>query len=104
MSFVTRNTDISVGISSYGGKCCPHVWVSVHTGGSNTVRANGKAVMRAPGDEGSSTDPHSPTSMSLTGATRTFVDGRSVHRLGDLHMVTGGVGVVVSASPNVTAE
>lgn len=103
MSAVTRNTDISVGICSCCCPACPHVWTSVHIGGSSDVLADSLGVMRAPGDIGASTCPHCPISFSLTGSGTVFVDGRAVHRLGDIHIVGCGIGVVVSASPDVFA-
>lgn len=77
--------------------------MSVHVGGSADVKANGLGVMRAPGDIGSSTCPHCPTSWSVGGSGTVRANGRGVHRLGDLHVVSCGTGVVVSASSNVNA-
>lgn len=101
MPGVTRNTDISVGICSCCCSSCPHGWVSVHVGGSTDVFANNLGVMRAPGDIGASTCPHCPTSYALTGSGQVDADGRAVHRLGDIHIVSCGTGVVVSSSNDV---
>lgn len=103
MPNVTRIGDISVGICACCCDACPHGWASVHVVGSPDVFANARNVMRAPGDIGMSSCPHCPTSFSMTGSGTVFANGKSVHRLGDVHVVGCGTGVVVSASPNVTA-
>lgn len=71
--------------------------------GSPDVYANGLNVMRAPNDIGACTCPHCPTSYSLTGSKTVFANKKAVHRLGDIHIVSCGTGIVVSASPNVFA-
>ena len=103
MPAVTRNGDISIGVCSVGAPCCPHVWVSVHFGGSGDVLTNNQGTMRI-GDNGASSCPHCPIWFAVSGSPNVMVNGRSVHRLGDAHNVGCGSGSVVSASPNVIAN
>ena len=104
MAAVTRVSDISQGICGCCCSSCPHHWISVHVSGSPNVFANGRSVMRAPGDTGSSTCPHCPTSYSVTGSGSVKANGKPVHRLGDVHVVGCGTGLVISASSNVKAN
>lgn len=98
MVAITRNTDLSMGICSCCCPSCPHVWISVHVGGSGRVRADRLGVMRAPGDIGVSNCPHCPTSFAVTGSPKNYADGRAIHRLGDVHNVSCGTGRVITAS------
>ncbi len=102
MAAVTRNTDLSMGICACCCPTCPHVWISVHVGGSKNVLANKKGVMRRH-DVGVSNCPHCPTSFAVTASNTVKANGRGVHRLGDTHNVACGTGVVVTASSNVFA-
>ena len=104
MPAVTRVTDISMGICGCCCDSCPHTWISVHVQGSPDVFANKRNVMRAPNDIGVSTCPHCPTSYSLTGSGTVFANKKAVHRLGDVHIVNCGTGIVISASPDVFAN
>jgi len=100
---VTRNGDISMGICACCCAGCPHVWISVHVGGSKNVLTNGRGTMRR-GDIGVSTCPHCPVSHAVEASPNVLVNNRGVHRLGDAHNLPCGTGVVVTASSNVFAN
>lgn len=104
MPAVTRTGDISIGICACCCSGCPHVWVSVHIVGSPDTFTNARETMRAPGDLGACTCPHCPISYSLTGASISYINNLRIHRLGDIHIVPCGTGVVVSASPDTFCE
>ncbi|MBI9092724.1 MAG: hypothetical protein JEZ12_26205 [Desulfobacterium sp.] len=59
--------------------------------------------MRSPGDIGISTCPPCPISFSVTGSSTVKADKKAVHRLGDVHNVGCGTGIVVTSSSNVSA-
>ena len=101
MPGITRVSDISLGICGCCCDSCPHQWMSVHVQGSPDVFANGLSAMRAPGDVGSSTCPHCPASYSVTGSANVVINGRMAHRVGDVHIVACGTGIVISGSPDV---
>ena len=101
MPQLTRVGDISVGTCSCCCPGCPHGWVSVHIQGRPNVYASGKNVMGAPHDIGSSSCPHCPTSFSVTGSGTVNVEGKKAHRIGDVHNVACGTGVVVSGDSRI---
>lgn len=56
------------------------------------------------GDIGVSNCPHCPTSFAVSGSPDVYANEIPVHRLGDAHNVTCGVGHVVTASGDVFAN
>jgi len=100
---VTRNGDISIGTCACCCASCPHVWISVHVGGSRDVLTNNRGTMRR-NDIGVSTCPHCPISFAAQASPNVMVNDKGVHRLGDAHNVPCGPGVVVTASSNVIAN
>ena len=97
-----RITDISsVGACAHGCPACPHPAQGPATQGSPNVFANGLPVLRQ-GDIGVHAVCCGPNTWQATSGSGTvFINGMPAHRMGDQCQHCGGVGSLISGSPDV---
>jgi len=92
-------------MDTHGCRSCPHPATGPAIGGSPNVNVNGKAALRV-GDPGVHLAVRccGPNQWNaLVGSSSVFINGKPAHRLGDSVKHCGGLGRLVTASPDVTA-
>ena len=92
-------TDIMVGICEHASECCPHFVVGVAITGSPNTLTNSQPQTGV-SDIMITTCPHCHIGIALTGHPLVLTNGKPTHRLGDVEMLPGGVGIMVTGSPN----
>ncbi len=103
MPSLGRLGDSSQTFSDYHGlKCCPHPVTGPAIAGSPTVNANGRPALRA-GDTGVHTVCCGPNKWTAqSGSATVFINGKPAHRQGDTVAHCGGIGKLLTGSPNVS--
>jgi len=103
MPGVTRVNDLTIGVGSHGGKCCPHTITGVVMIGSPDVFSNDLNNGRI-GDIAIHDCPHCPIGILLTGSSDVYANGIPFSRLGDQVNEVCGSGTVITASSDVFAN
>ena len=99
-----RMTDISLNpADAHGSTCCAHPVQGPAITGSSNVIVGGQPLLRAAGaDQGVHSACCGPnTWMTVQGSGTVFVNDIPAVRLGDTTQHCGGVGSIISGSPNV---
>lgn len=95
-----RVTDMAIGTGSHALPECPHVIRGFFIQGSPNVFTNALPTVRI-GDMLVLDCPHHTIGVAMTGSPNVFTNGIPNHRLGDLDNFYCGIGVTITASPNV---
>lgn len=86
---------------SHGNLCCPHNVTGPAIKGSSNVNINGLPALRL-GDPGiHATCCGSNTWECSEGSSTVFINGLPAVRMGDMTTHCGGIGKIISGSPNV---
>jgi len=97
-----RIGDLSqVPIDIHGCVACPHTAIGPAVLGSADVLVNNMSALRVD-DLGIHAACCGPNMWkAITGSTTVLINGKPAHRLNDLDLHCGGLGKLITASPNV---
>ncbi|MEZ5364680.1 MAG: hypothetical protein R2748_20670 [Bryobacterales bacterium] len=97
-----RVADLSrASVDAHGCPACPHMCVGPAMTGSPTVFINDRPALRL-GDMGTHAACCGPnTWQAIAGSRSVFINDRPAHRQGDEAQHCGGIGRLITGSPNV---